>query len=69
MEKLILSCGRYIPMSAGDSEIRIRALEAYLARLSEELEILLGETGRTLNALQAEQSGAMSVGDRREGGV
>lgn len=64
MEKLILTCGRYIPQSAGDGETRVRAVEAYLARLSEELELLLGDTGRALEALQA----AQSVSDDGEGG-
>ena len=68
MEKLILSCGRFLPPSAGDSESRVNALEAYLARLSEELEILLGETGRMLEALQSAQA-ALTVRDNGEGGV
>ena len=68
MEKLILSCGRYIPSTAGDSEARAQAMEAYLARLSEELEILLGEMGRILEALQAGQSPS-AVSDSGEGGV
>jgi predicted RNA-binding protein Jag len=43
-------------------------MEAYLARLSEELEILLGETGRMLEALQTAQA-ALTVRDNGEGGV
>ena len=68
MEKLILSCGRFLPPSAGDSETREKAMEAYLARLSVELEILLGETGRMLEALQTVQA-ALTVRDNGEGGV
>lgn len=41
MEKLILSCGRFSPSAGEGIEGRVRALEAYLARLSEELEFLL----------------------------
>ena len=67
MEKLILTCGRYIPPSAGDSEIRVRAMEAYLARLSEELEILLGEAGRMLEALRSGQT-ASDVNDHSNSG-
>lgn len=68
MEKLILTCGRFLPPSAGNSETRVKAMEAYLARLSEELEILLGETGRMLEALQSAQA-ALTVRDNGEGGV
>ena len=50
MEKLILTCGRYLPPSAGDTEARIAAMESYLARLSEELEVLMGEMDRVLTA-------------------
>lgn len=52
MEKLILTCGRYLPPSAGDTESRIAAMESYLARLSEELEVLMGEMDRVLTALE-----------------
>ena len=52
MEKLILTCGRYLPPSAGDTEARIAAMESYLARLSEELEVLMGEMDRVLTALE-----------------
>ena len=43
MEKLILKCGRYVPQAAGDTETRVRAVEAYLAVLTAELELLVGE--------------------------
>jgi hypothetical protein len=43
MEKLILRCGRYVSPAVGDTETRVRLMEAYLAELSRELEYLLGE--------------------------
>ena len=45
MEKLILSCGRFAPQSGEDTEARVRAMESYLARMSEELEFLMGRLG------------------------
>lgn len=42
MAKLTLRCGRFIPPAAGDTEGRLRSLERYLARLTEELEHELG---------------------------
>ena len=69
MEKLILSCGRYIPLAAGNSEARVRAMEAYLARLSEELELLLGETAKALSYLEAVQHSLVSENNNREGGI
>jgi pilus assembly protein TadC len=53
MEKLILACGRYAPMTVGDTESRVRAVEAYLSRLTEELELLVEEMDKTLDALEA----------------
>ncbi len=55
MEKLILTCGRFIPVSGGDSEARIKAMEDYLARLSEEMELLVSEIGRAVESLRAEE--------------
>ena len=69
MDKLILPCGRYIPQFSGDAEIRLRAMEAYLARLSEELEVLLGETAKALDALASAQNDLASVYADREGGA
>ena len=69
MEKLILSCGRYVPQAAGDVETRMRAMDAYLVRLSEEIEVLLLETSRALAALQATQTTAAITYDRGEGDV
>ena len=69
MEKLILSCGRYIPQAAENTEARVRAMEAYLARLSEELEVLLGETAGAMDALQVMQSNLAAVSNSREEGM
>ena len=52
MEKLILKCGRFMPPAAGDGESRVRLMEAYLAKLSEELEFLVGELDRALADLE-----------------
>lgn len=70
MEKLILTCGRYIPSAAGDTDTRVAAMEAYLARLSEELEVLMGEMDRVLTALEGMLSAAASSADTNgEGGA
>ena len=68
MEKMILSCGRYIPLAAGDSDTRIRAMEAYLARLSEEMEVLLAETAAALATLKTAQRNG-DVDSDWEGGM
>ena len=69
MEKLILSCGRYIPLGVGDSEARIRAMETYLARLSEEMEVLLAETARALDSVQAAQKNGAVAHNQSKGGT
>ena len=74
MEKLILKCGRYAPRAAGDTEARVRAVEAYLADLTEELELLVGEMDKaleTLMTLLAERDGltAAAMASDEEGGV
>ena len=74
MEKLILKCGRYVPQAAGDTETRVRAVEAYLAVLTEELELLVGEMDKaleTLMTLLAERDGlaAAAMATDEEGGV
>ena len=51
MEKLILKCGRYVPASAADTAVRIAAMEAYLSRLTDELEHLLSELDLALRAV------------------
>ena len=51
MEKLILKCGRYIPSAAADTESRVKEMEAYLSRLTEELEFLMGELDRAMKIL------------------
>lgn len=50
MEKLILKCGRYMPSAAGDTESRVKLLEAYLSGLTQELEFLVEELDRVLQA-------------------
>lgn len=50
MEKLILRCGRFIPRASGNTEQRVAYMEAYLGRLTEELEHLLGEMDRPAEA-------------------
>jgi hypothetical protein len=75
MEKLILKCGRYIPSAAADTESRVKGMEAYLSRLTEELEFLMGELDGTLEALgsaAAEETAlaaAVSSDIREEGSV
>lgn len=51
MEKLKLTCGRYLPSSTGTAEVRLAILEEYVSRLSAELEFRLDEAGRTLETL------------------
>ena len=69
MEKLILPCGRYIPQLAGDTEARVQAMESYLARLGEELEVLLGETARALDDLRSAQNRPETDRGNQGGGV
>lgn len=52
MEKLILKCGRYITPAVEDVEYRVKLMEAYLAMVTEELEFLVGEMDRALNAFE-----------------
>lgn len=52
MEKLILKCGRYSPNAAGNVEQRIARIEAYLLMLSSDIEYLVGEMDRALEALE-----------------
>ena len=54
MEKLILTCGRFVPAAAG-TEARLTAAEDYLARLAEEMELLISEMGRALEELRQER--------------
>ena len=46
MEKLILTSGRFAPRQGGGTEERVRAMETYLAELSEEMEFLIACLGR-----------------------
>ena len=54
MEKLILTCGRFVPAAAVGTEARLKAAEDYLARLAEEMELLISEMGRALDELRQE---------------
>lgn len=64
MERLKLTCGRYLPAASGGSEERLAALEEYVSRLAAELEFRLGEAGVTLQALsEALQSEAAETGE------
>jgi hypothetical protein len=75
MEKLILKSGRFIPPALGDVETRVKLIEAHLSGLTEELEYLVGEMDRALNALEAaisERDGLVAVTadtPREEGGL
>lgn len=60
MAKLTLRCGRFIPPAAGDTEGRLRSMERYLARLTEELEHGLG-TGE-LSAAEGNEASSMLYG-------
>ena len=53
MEKLILKCGRYIPTVDDDTGGRIKDMEAYLSRLTDELEHLLSELNLAVQELMA----------------
>ena len=57
MEKLILTCGRFAPVPGESVEARVQAMEAYLSRLAEELEFLLAEVGRNLEAPNTGEEG------------
>ncbi len=67
MEKLILKCGRYLPPASGDTESRVRLMEVYVSKLTEELEHLVEELDRTLAAL--ETAAAAMAADGGEGCV
>lgn len=66
MEKLILKCGRYITPAVEDVEYRVKLMEAYLSMVTEELEFLVGEMDRALNAFEqaiAERDGLVAAAD------
>ncbi len=56
MEKLTLTLasGRYIPRPGADTDERLRAMEAYLAAMTEELEYRLAELERTVARMPTE---------------
>ena len=66
MEKLILKCGRYITPAVEDVEYRVKLMEAYLSMVTEELEFLVGEMDRALNAFEqaiAERDALVAAAD------
>lgn len=66
VERLILTCGRYTPAATEDTRARVMAMEAYLARLSEELEHVMGELARMTEGLNSRSAVTAS---NEEGGV
>ncbi len=63
MEKLILRAGRYIPRPEASDSDRIHRLEDYLATLTEELERLVAEVDRALDALEASIGASQAAGE------
>ena len=59
MERLKLTCGRYLPRLGENAEARLAALEDYVGKLTAELEFRLGEAGLALERL--ETSAAVQV--------
>ena len=57
MEKLILSCGRFVPAVGGDEGARVKGLEEYLVRLTEELELMLSELYYQIQEQKAKNAG------------
>ena len=55
MERLILTCGRFVPAGEEDAVTRIRAMEAYLSRLAEELERLIAVLDTDLKEQMGEE--------------
>ena len=68
MEKLILTCGRFSPLRGGSTEARVAAMEAYLAKLGEEMEFLVAELGRAASASAAVTAAASAAAESSEGG-
>lgn len=64
MERLKLTCGRYLPAGKGSTEERLAALEDYVGRLAAELEFRLGEAGKALETITE----AMAAASAAEGG-
>ena len=65
MEKLILTSGRFTPRAGDSTEARVQALEAYLAEMSEEMELLIARLGR-LHGTEARAASA-DVSAQEEG--
>ena len=58
--KWVLACGRFSPNEGAGVTARVLALEAYIAALSEELELQLSELGRTTEAASAQTPSAQT---------
>lgn len=58
--KWVLACGRFSPNEGAGVTARVLALEAYIAALSEELELLLSELGRATEAASAQTASAQT---------
>ena len=56
-KKWVLACGRFSPNEGGGLSVRVQAMEAYVASLSEELEFCLSELGRAVEAVSERMSG------------
>ncbi len=66
MEKLTLVCGRFIPpRGGGDTAERVERLEAYLSKLTQELELMVRDIDGILADLAA--LGAASVSAASDG--
>ena len=55
--KWVLSCGRFALGEGADVETRVQAMEVYVARLAEEMEFLISELGRAVEAALAADPG------------
>lgn len=62
MERLKLTCGRYLPAGKGSTEERLAALEEYVGRLAAELEFRLGEAGKALEAITDTMAAVTAAG-------
>ena len=60
-KKWVLSCGRFSPHEGASAEARVRAVESYVARLAEEMEFLIAELGRAVDAASAAAMAAVTA--------
>ena len=68
MERLKLVCGRYMPPRVGDTAQRVERMEAYLAKLTQELELLIRDVDGILAEMGTEgvDPAVMSHGGEEE---